>query len=119
MAIVGEQRPAMLPGVTETSNLQTRNSKSGWRNPSETSKPRCYLTYAQYLNGWRKAEGVDPLGPLHPARHDHLSIRTGMVSAIYVGFARLNHIRFVAQDPMLTGSLQVARAAGTEHVFCG
>jgi hypothetical protein len=25
----------------------------------------CYvLQYAQYLNGWRKAEGVNPLGPL-------------------------------------------------------
>jgi Transposase DDE domain group 1 len=31
----------------------------------------------------------------------------GMVLAIYVGFSRLNHIRFVAQDPMLTGVLQV------------
>src|ERR1035437_4309586 len=31
----------------------------------------------------------------------------GMVLAIYVGFSRLNHLRFVAQDPMLTGILQV------------
>jgi Transposase DDE domain group 1 len=31
----------------------------------------------------------------------------GMVLAIYVGFSRLNHLRFVAQDPMLTGLLQV------------
>ena len=31
----------------------------------------------------------------------------GMVLAIYVGFARLHHIRFVAQDPMLTGILKV------------
>jgi Transposase DDE domain group 1 len=31
----------------------------------------------------------------------------GMVLAIYVGFSRLNHLRFVAQDPMLTGVLQV------------
>jgi len=30
-----------------------------------------------------------------------------MVLAIYVGFSRLNHLRFVAQDPMLTGVLQV------------
>ena len=29
----------------------------------------------------------------------------GMVLAIYVGFSRLNHLRFVAQDPMLTGVL--------------
>ena len=33
----------------------------------------------------------------------------GMVLAIYVGFSRLNHLRFVAQDPMLTGILQVGR----------
>ncbi|MGA7622699.1 MAG: IS1380 family transposase [Candidatus Acidiferrales bacterium] len=31
----------------------------------------------------------------------------GMVLAIYVGFSRLNHIRFIAQDPMLTGILKV------------
>ena len=31
----------------------------------------------------------------------------GMVLAIYIGFSRLNHIRFLAQDPMLTGVLQV------------
>ena len=31
----------------------------------------------------------------------------GMVLAIYIGFSRLNHLRFVAQDPMLTGVLQV------------
>src|SRR5437660_8219675 len=32
----------------------------------------------------------------------------GMVLALYVGFSRLNHIRFVAQDPMLTGILKVS-----------
>ena len=31
----------------------------------------------------------------------------GMVLAIYIGFSRLNHIRFIAQDPMLTGVLKV------------
>jgi Transposase DDE domain group 1 len=31
----------------------------------------------------------------------------GMVLAIYVGFSRLNHIRYIAQDPMLTGILKV------------
>jgi hypothetical protein len=31
----------------------------------------------------------------------------GMVLALYVGFSRLNHLRFVAHDPMLTGVLQV------------
>ena len=35
----------------------------------------------------------------------------GMVLAIYVGFSRLNHLRFVAQDPMLTGILQVGKLA--------
>jgi hypothetical protein len=33
----------------------------------------------------------------------------GMVLAIYVGFSRLNHLPFVAQDPMLTGVLQVGQ----------
>ena len=33
----------------------------------------------------------------------------GMVLAIYIGFSRLNHLRFVAQDPMLTGILQVGK----------
>ena len=33
----------------------------------------------------------------------------GMVLAIYVGFSRLNHLRFIAQDPMLTGVLQVGQ----------
>jgi len=36
----------------------------------------------------------------------------GMVLALYVGFARLNHIRFVAQDPMLTGILKVSELPG-------
>jgi hypothetical protein len=33
----------------------------------------------------------------------------GMVLALYVGFSRLNHLRFIAQDPMLTGVLQVGK----------
>jgi len=36
----------------------------------------------------------------------------GMVLALYVGFSRLNHIRFVAQDPMLTGILKVSELPG-------
>jgi hypothetical protein len=52
----------------------------------------------------------------HPARHDHLSIRTGDGVGYLRGFARLNHIRFVAQDPMLTGILQVRRLPG-QSVF--
>ena len=40
-----------------------------------------------------------------------------MVLAIYVGFARLNHIRFVAQDPMLTGILQVKSRLPGQSVF--
>jgi hypothetical protein len=40
-----------------------------------------------------------------------------MVLAIYVGFARLNHIRFVAQDPMLTGILQVKSKLPGQSVF--
>jgi hypothetical protein len=40
----------------------------------------------------------------------------GMVLAIYVGFARLNQLRFVAQDPMLTGILKVSKLPG-QSVF--
>jgi hypothetical protein len=39
-----------------------------------------------------------------------------MVLAIYVGFSRLHHLRFVANDPMLTGLLKVARLPG-QSVF--
>jgi hypothetical protein len=34
-----------------------------------------------------------------------------------VGFARLNHIRFVAQDPMLTGILQGKSKLPGQRVF--
>src|SRR6266852_5006029 len=40
----------------------------------------------------------------------------GMVLALYVGFSRLHHIRFVAQDHMMTGVLQVAQLPG-QSVF--
>src|SRR5215472_15350685 len=33
----------------------------------------------------------------------------GMVLALYLGFSRLNHLRFVAQDPMLIGIVQVGK----------
>src|SRR6202521_5439896 len=33
----------------------------------------------------------------------------GMVLALYVGFSRLNHLRFLAREPMLVGILQVLR----------
>jgi hypothetical protein len=36
----------------------------------------------------------------------------GMVLALYVGFACLNHIRFVAQDSMLTEILKVSELPG-------
>jgi hypothetical protein len=32
-----------------------------------------------------------------------------IVLSIYIGFSRLNPIRFVAKDPMLTGLLKVAQ----------
>ena len=32
-----------------------------------------------------------------------------MVLALYVGFARLNHLRFLEREPMLTGILKVLR----------
>ena len=43
-----------------------------------------------------------------------------MVLAIYVGFSRLNHLRFVANDPMLAGLLKVASLPGqsTFWRFC-
>jgi hypothetical protein len=39
-----------------------------------------------------------------------------MVLSLYIGFCRLNHIRFVADDPMLTGVLKVGRLPG-QSVF--
>jgi Transposase DDE domain group 1 len=39
-----------------------------------------------------------------------------MVLALYIGFCRLNHLRFVAEDPMLTGVLKVGRLPG-QSVF--
>ena len=33
----------------------------------------------------------------------------GMVLVLYVGFSRLNHLRFVEREPMLTGILKVLR----------
>lgn len=33
----------------------------------------------------------------------------GMVLAIYIGFSRLNHLRFLAREPMLTGILKVVQ----------
>src|SRR5258708_1615377 len=41
----------------------------------------------------------------------------GMVLAIYVGFSRLNHLRFVAQDPMLIRILQVVKLP-PQCTFC-
>lgn len=32
-----------------------------------------------------------------------------MVLAVYVGFSRLPHLRFLKRDPMLTGILEVLR----------
>src|SRR5260370_2543578 len=33
----------------------------------------------------------------------------GMVLAVYVGFSRLHHLRFLEREPMLTGILKVLR----------
>src|SRR5215471_3541683 len=33
----------------------------------------------------------------------------GMVLGLYIGFPRLNQLRFIAHDPILTGILKVAR----------
>ncbi len=32
-----------------------------------------------------------------------------MVMALYVGFSRLNHLRFLGREPMLTGILKIMR----------
>jgi hypothetical protein len=33
----------------------------------------------------------------------------GIVLGLYIGFARLNQLRFIARDPILTGILQVTK----------
>ena len=40
-----------------------------------------------------------------------------MVLALYVGFSRLNHLRFLAREPMLMGILKVLRVAAAVHVL--
>jgi hypothetical protein len=35
-----------------------------------------------------------------------------MVLALYIGFSRLNHLRFLEREPMLTGILKVLRLPG-------
>ena len=41
----------------------------------------------------------------------------GMVLACYVGFSRLNHLRFLKREPMLTGILRVARTSSAVHLL--
>ena len=41
----------------------------------------------------------------------------GMVLALYVGFSRLNHLRFVAHDAMLTGILEGGGVAAAVHLL--
>ena len=38
-----------------------------------------------------------------------------LVLGLYVGFVRLNQLRFIARDPILTGILQVTRPAAAVH----
>jgi hypothetical protein len=33
----------------------------------------------------------------------------GIVLGLYIGFPRLNHLRFIARDPILTGILKVTK----------
>jgi hypothetical protein len=40
-----------------------------------------------------------------------------MVLALYVGFSRLHHLRFLAREPMLMGILKVLRAATAVHLL--
>ena len=40
-----------------------------------------------------------------------------MVLALYVGFSRLHHLRFLAREPMLVGILKVLRVAAAVHVL--
>jgi hypothetical protein len=47
--------------------------------------------------------------PRRPRAMSIYQFLLGMVLAIYIGFSRLNHLRFVAQDPLLTGILQVGK----------
>src|SRR5437016_5568675 len=37
----------------------------------------------------------------------------GIVLGLYIGFPRLNQLRFMARDPILTGILKVTNSAGT------
>ena len=40
-----------------------------------------------------------------------------MVLALYVGFSRLNHLRFLEREPMLIGILKILRLAAAVHLL--
>src|ERR1700683_3634891 len=41
----------------------------------------------------------------------------GLVLAMYVGFSRLHHLRFLEREPMLTGILKVLRFAAARYLL--
>ena len=41
----------------------------------------------------------------------------GIVLGLYIGFARLNQLRFIARDPILTGILKVTKALLNNNLY--
>ena len=49
--------------------------------------------------------------------HEPVSIHPGDGASLYVGFSRLNQLRFFAREPILTGILGVRQATAAMHVL--
>ena len=119
-----------FPGVTQK---HTRKTPVRQVSPTEASQPSKINANRPYNF---EGKNLTPYGGLFPVAtmleklkfqqliEETLTVRRipramgmyqfilGMVLAIYVGFSRLNHIRFVAKDPMLTRILKVVELPG-------
>src|SRR3984893_2114271 len=131
-----ERFASRFPGVTQMVKSKKKHSDKPLANqgsPSDITEPNKIAASTHFDF---KGKNLTPYGGLFPVAtmleklglqklvDETLTIKRipramtiyqfvlGMVLAIYVGFARLNHIRFVAQDPMLTRILKVSELPG-------
>src|SRR6202047_4329966 len=131
-----ERFASRFPGVTQMVKSKKKHSdkpRAHQGSPSDIAEPNKIAASTQFDF---KGKNLTPYGGLFPVAtmleklglqklvDEALTIKRiprvmtiyqfvlGMGWAIYVGFARRNHIRFVAQDPMLTGILKVSALPG-------
>jgi hypothetical protein len=55
--------------------------------------------------------------PAWPQAGNDSGFVLAMVLALYVGFSRLNHLRFLEREPMLTGILRIVPVAAAMHLL--